>query len=203
MRCPGWTGLHRYRTRKVCPLCAVECAVSDRLIEWTPCRNTCTCRAAGRCGSLNGWWKSLELDWVGWREGGKKRGLKRCIANLMCLTNLFDRENPLPQIVHRHGFSPVWVRRWHCRSDDLGKPDSGCKNWNYVFSSTSPNEKLYLYHINHTYKASLPYVFACERSSLMNWRNFFHNIRTDAYPCYPFQRRVCELACEIYWKNVF
>lgn len=38
----------------------------------------------------------------------------------ICRTSLFDLENLFPQTKHKHGFSPVCVRRWHCKSEDLG-----------------------------------------------------------------------------------
>lgn len=63
----------------------------------------------------------------------------------ICLTSLFDREKPtqdvkisikrlplkhpdykryipFPQMVHKQGFSPVCVLRWHWRSEDRGNP---------------------------------------------------------------------------------
>lgn len=43
---------------------------------------------------------------------------------LMCRVNLFEREKPLPQTVQTHGFSPVCVRRWHCKSDERGNARS-------------------------------------------------------------------------------
>lgn len=38
----------------------------------------------------------------------------------MCRTSLFDLENRFPHTKHKQGFSPVCVRRWHCKSDDRG-----------------------------------------------------------------------------------